>query len=67
MRTILESLRTFILTALGFVLLFTLPAIWIAWSGTWLWIIVANGFAAGILFCLLYPGSALDDPGDQPL
>ena len=49
-----EGLREFGLAALGFTLMLSLLAIWVAWTGTMLLVIFATTATAGVLFCALY-------------
>ena len=50
---IAESLVTLGLTLLGLVLVATPLALWVAWSDTMLFAVLAAGAAAGVLYCLL--------------
>lgn len=48
-----DTLVSFGLVVLGLILMATPLAIWVAWSGTVLVIVLATGTAAGVLYCVL--------------
>ena len=49
-----EGLRDFALAALGIILLMSLPAIWVAWTGKMLLVVFAIAATAGVFYCALY-------------
>lgn len=49
-----DVLREIVLAALGIILVLSLPAIWVAWTGTMLIGIVVTGVLSGVIYCLLH-------------
>ncbi len=49
-----EGLREFALGALGIILVLSLPAIWVAWTGQMLVVVLAIAATAGVFYCALY-------------
>ena len=66
MAKLADGLVTLGLIVLGLVLMATPLAIWVAWSGTMLVIVLATGAAAGVLYCVLvrFEKPAAPAPGD---
>ena len=58
-------IRNTVLTALGLVMMLSLPAIWVAWTPNMLLGIVATSMAAGVFYCLLYREEPLGEIGDR--
>ena len=52
-----NALKHYAAIALGMILMLTPLALWVAWTGTMFFIVLAIGAAAAVLYCLL--------PGDQ--
>ncbi len=49
-----DRLRGYALNTLGFILMTSLPLLWVAWTKAILLGIVVAGFAAGVLYCVIY-------------
>ena len=56
----LQSLIAGTMTLLGLILMATPLALWVAWSETILFGVLATGFAAGVLYCVL---ARFEEPG----
>ena len=57
-------IRNAVLTALGLVMMLSLPGMWVAWTPNMLLGIVGTSAAAGVLYCLLYRDEPLGEAGD---
>ena len=63
--TLVYRIRNAVLTALGLVMMLSLPGIWVAWTPNMLLGIVGTSAAAGVLYCLLYRDEPLGEVGDR--
>ncbi len=62
---ITTRIRNAVLTALGLVMMLSLPGIWVAWTPNMLLGIVGTSFASGVFYILLYRDEPLETIGDR--
>ena len=60
-----DNLITTSLAILGLILMATPLALWVAWSGPILLLVLAIGLAAGVLFCILVGYERPPDPSES--
>ncbi len=63
---LVDGLTTFGVNLFGAALMITPLALWVAWTETVLYIVLAAGFMAGTLYCLLYMYEQRTDLAQSP-